>query len=267
MKIKVLGCYGAEGVYTDPSGREIPYNTSGFLVNGSVMVDAGTITASLDIPDLARIKHVLLSHIHFDHIKGLPFLADNLFGKIHQPIRIHSIGEVLEGLHQHLLNDVVWPDFTRIPAPDSPLFGFSELHEEKEQRVGELTITAIKVNHTVPTVGFLIQDQDTAVLYSGDTYETKRIWEIAAKQAKLTAVFIETSFPNDLHEVARDSGHLTPRLLGQEFRKIGRPDIPLYIYHMKPQYLKPLEQEIRALSIPNITLLSDGQTLNFKTKP
>jgi ribonuclease BN (tRNA processing enzyme) len=267
MKIRVLGCYGAEGIYTDSAGRETVCNTSGFLVNGSVMVDAGTITTSLDLSDLTRIKHVLLSHIHFDHIKGLPFLADNLFGKIDQPIHIHSIEEVLDGLNRHLLNDTVWPDFTRIPDPESPIFGYSELREEKEKQVENLSVTAIRVNHTVPTVGFLIQDADTAVLYSGDTCETQRIWEIASQQAKLTAVLIETSFPNDLHQVARDSGHLTPRMLGQEFLKIGRPDLPLYIYHMKPQYLKQLQQEIQALKIPNFSLLSDGQTLDLQRNP
>lgn len=263
MKIQVLGCHGAEGLYTDSSGREASYKTSGFLVNGSMLIDAGTITASLDLPDLSRIGHILLSHIHFDHIKGLPFLADNLFGKIQYSIHIHSIGEVLEGLHRHLFNDSVWPDFTRLPDSKSPIFKFSELREEKEEEVGGLAITAIRVNHTVPTVGFLIQDGKRALLYSGDTHETKRIWEVAAKQVKLSAVFIETSFPNDLHQVAMDSGHLTPRLLGQEFSKIGKPDIPLYVYHMKPQYIEQLEREIRALKIPNVVLLSDGLTLTI----
>lgn len=264
MKIKVLGCYGAEGIYTDPSGREVNYKTSGFLVNGSTMIDAGTIATALNLSDLTRIQHILLSHIHFDHIRGLPFLADGLFGNIERSVHIHSIDEVLEGLHRHLLNDQVWPDFTKLPDLESPIFRFAEMREEKEEGIGELKVTAIRVNHTVPTVGFLIEDGERALLYSGDTHETKRIWEVASKQTKLSAVFIETSFPNDLHEVAQDSGHLTPQLLGREFSKIGRPDIPLYIYHMKPQYLEQLEQEIRALKIANITFLKDGQTITIR---
>lgn len=264
MKIKVLGCYGAEGIYTDPSGREVNYKTSGFLVNGSMMIDAGTIATSLNLSDLTRIQHILLSHIHFDHIKGLPFLADSLFGNTKRSVHIHSIDEVLEGLHRHLLNDQVWPDFTKLPDLESPIFRFAKMREEREEGVGELKVTAVRVNHTVPTVGFLIRDGERALLYSGDTHETKRIWEVAAKQTKLSAVFIETSFPNDLHQVAQDSGHLTPRLLGQEFSKIGRPDIPLYVYHMKPRYSEQLEQEIRALKIANITFLKDGQTMTIR---
>jgi ribonuclease BN (tRNA processing enzyme) len=150
-----------------------------------------------------------------------------------------------------------------MPTEEAPVFRFSTLREEKGETVGGLSVKAIRVNHTVPTVGFLIQDKRSAILYSGDTYETKRIWEVASKQAKLSAVFIETSFPNDLHQIAKESGHLTPRLLAQEFAKIGKPDVPLYVYHMKPQYAPQLEKEIRALKIRNFTLLRDEQDLTL----
>ena len=263
MKIKVLGCYASEGILTNSDGCEINCKTTGFLINDCVLIDAGTISNSLDLPGMARIQHIVLSHIHFDHIKGLPFLADNVFGKIQKPIEVHSIGEVLEGLHDHPLNDLIWPDFTKLPNEDSPIFRLSQLQEEEDRQVGELRIMAIRVNHVVPTVGFLLQDHQQAFLYSGDTHETKRIWEVATKQAKLSAVFIETSFPNDLYQLAVDSGHLTPELLGQEFKKIGRPDIPLYVYHMKPQYINQIEKEIRSLKIPNVILLKDGLSLTL----
>jgi ribonuclease BN (tRNA processing enzyme) len=263
MKIRILGCYGAEGIYSDAGGREVSCKTTGFLLSGSVMIDAGTIATALDLQGQGRIRHILLSHIHFDHIKGLPFLADNLFGKGSETVVLHSVEEVLDGLHRHVLNDSVWPDFTRMPTEEAPVFRFSTLREEKGEMVDGLSVKAIRVNHTVPTVGFLIQDKRSAILYSGDTYETKRIWEVASKQAKLSAVFIETSFPNDLHQIAKESGHLTPRLLAQEFAKIGKPDVPLYVYHMKPQYAPQLEKEIRALKIRNFTLLRDEQDLTL----
>ena len=260
MEIKALGCYGAEFSETDAEGKTVTYNTSGFLVNRSVLVDAGTISTSLSLNELTQVRHVLLSHIHFDHIKGLPFLADTIFGKIPEPIHIHSLDEILTGLHDHLLNDSVWPDFTKLPNREQPTFRLSEMREEDRQTVGELQVTPVRVNHIVPTVGFIIQDRTGSVLYSGDTHETQRIWEVASKITHLKAAIIETSFPNDLHRLAVQSGHLTPRLLAQEFAKIGKPDIPLYVYHMKPQYVEHLTTEIAALKIPNVRLLKDGQT-------
>ncbi|MBI3610143.1 MAG: 3',5'-cyclic-nucleotide phosphodiesterase [Nitrospirae bacterium] len=260
MRIKALGCYGAEFVTTDAEGKTTIYNTSGFLINRSVIIDAGTISTSLNLSELVHLRHVLLSHIHFDHIKGLPFLADTVFGKLPVPIEIHSLDEILTGLHEHLLNDTVWPDFTKLPNADQPTFRLSELKEESSRTLGDLKVIPVRVNHIVPTVGFIVEDPTGAVLYSGDTHETKRIWEVASKITRLKAAIIETSFPNDLHGLAVKSGHLTPRLLAQEFAKIGRPDIPLYVYHMKPQYVELLTAEIKALKIPNVRLLRDGQT-------
>ena len=262
MQIKALGCYGAELASTDASGIKTVYNTSGFLVNRSVIIDAGTISSSLSIEELTELRHVLLSHIHFDHIKGLPFLADTVQGRISTPIQIHSIEEVLAGLHKHVLNDIVWPDFTRLPDPVRPTFRLMDLKEEVRRPVDGLEIIPVRVNHVIPTVGFILSDEDGAVLYSGDTHETRRIWEVASKVTRLKAAIIETSFPNDMHELAVQSGHLTPRLLAREFAKIGRPDIPLYVYHMKPQYMDRMTAEIRALKIPNVVLLKDGLTFN-----
>lgn len=262
MEIKALGCYGAEFLATDADGKTVTYNTCGFLVDRSVVIDAGTLSTTLQLDELRQIRHVLLSHIHFDHIKGLPFLADTLFGKIPAPIEIHSLDEILAGLHEHLLNDMVWPDFTKLPNRERPTFRLSELREGDRQPVGGLQVIPVRVNHIVPTIGFIIQDRTGAVLYSGDTHETKRIWEVASKITHLKAAMIETSFPNDLHQLAEKSGHLTPRLLAQEFAKIGKPDIPLYVYHMKPQYVEHLTAEIAALKIPNVRLLKDGQTFN-----
>ena len=260
MEIKALGCYGAELASKDASGKTTVFNTSGFLVNRSVIIDAGTISSSLPLEELTRLRHVLLSHIHFDHIKGLPFLADTVQGRIAAPIQIHSIEEVLAGLHEHVLNDRVWPDFTRLPDPGRPTFQLSDLKEEVRRAVDGLEIVPVRVNHVIPTVGFIIADEDGAVLYSGDTHETRRIWEVAARVTRLKAAIIETSFPNEMHELAVQSGHLTPNLLAREFAKLGRPDIPLYVYHMKPQFMDLMTAEIKALKIPNVVLLKDGLT-------
>ncbi|HUK57062.1 MAG TPA: MBL fold metallo-hydrolase [Nitrospiria bacterium] len=232
MKITTLGCYGAELATNDAEGRAVTYHNSEFRVNRSVVIDAGTFPISPGIDEWTEIRQ-LLSHIH-------------------------SLDEILAGLHDRFLNETVWPDFIKRPSRDRPVFRLSGLREEDRRRVGELQVIAVRVNHSVPTVGFILQDKNGAMLYGGDTHETTRIWEVAASTADLKAVLIETSFPDELHDLAILSGHLTPRLLAREFAKIGKPDIPLYVYHMKPQYLGPPTAEINALRIPNVRLLKDG---------
>ncbi len=264
MIIRVLGCHGSELTIDEGNGRARECRTCGFLVNETCMVDAGSVSAGLLEAEQGKIRHVLLSHAHFDHIKGLPLLADNLVGRNpHGPVKVRALPEVLDDLRRHIFNDVVFPDFTRLPTPDTAPLAYQPFEEEKAFTFDHLEVTAVRVHHIVPTTGFIIRERDTALLYSGDTAETKRIWEVAAKERRIKAAFIETSFPNDFHELAKVSGHLTPEMLAREFVKIGRPDLPVYIYHLKPSYRSVITSELKRLNLPNLSVLEEGQVVRL----
>lgn len=264
MIIRVLGCHGSELTIDDGGGRIRECRTCGFLVNETCMVDAGSVSAGLQEAEQGKIRQVLLSHAHFDHIKGLPLLADNLVGR--NPggaVKVRALPEVLDSLRRHIFNDVVFPDFTRLPTLDTAPLSFHPFDDEKTFTFDRLEVTAVRVNHIVPATGFIIREGDAALLYSGDTSETKRIWEVAAKEPRLKAAFVETSFPNDFHELAKVSGHLTPEMLAREFVKLGRPDLPIYIYHLKPSYRAVIKSELMRLGLPNLFVLEEGQVVSL----
>ena len=112
MKVKILGCSGSETIGHKPPG---------FLVNDVMMLDAGTITAALSIEAQSRITDIVISHTHLDHIKSVMFLADNIIGHIKKPVNIHAIPKVLDAIRKYLMNDIIWPDFTKIPTPKNPV--------------------------------------------------------------------------------------------------------------------------------------------------
>ena len=264
MIIRILGCHGSELITSDPGGTPHECRACGFLVNDSCMVDAGSITSCLRDSEQQKIRDVLLSHAHFDHIKGLPLLADNMVGKTRgKPINVWGLPEVLVVVRRHIFNGEIYPDFTRLPTvSDAPLV-FQPLHDEKPVQLESVEVMSVQVNHTVPAVGFLVRDQNTAFVYSGDTAETQRIWEVAKQERRLRAAFIETSFPNDLKSVAKVSGHLTPDLLRREIMKLDRPDIALYIYHLKPSYRDLIKAEIQSLQVPNLHFVEEGQVITL----
>ncbi len=261
MNIRILGCHGTDHLL-DEGARRWECRACGFLVNETLLVDAGTIGGVLTLTEQQRIQHVLISHLHFDHIQGLPTFADNLQGGDPvDPIVLVSLPEVLKGLQSHIFNGEVYPDFLQLPDPGRPVFRVLPVERSREIQVGDLRVTAVPVNHQVPTVGFIIDDGASAVLYSGDTYETEEIWAIAARLPTLKAAFIETSYPNAMADLARVSRHLTPSLLAREFQKIGRPDLPVYVYHLKPRFRETIVQELGRLGIPNLTVLEEGQVV------
>ena len=262
MIIRVLGCHGSELTIKDRNGGMHECRTCGFLVNETFMVDAGSVSAGLLEAEQGKIRNLLISHAHLDHIKGLPLLADNMAGRTPDgPIKVWSLPEVLDDLRRHIFNDVVYPDFTRIPSVEEAPLAYSPFPDETLITVDGLEVTSVRVNHTVPATGFIIRDGNAALLYSGDTSETRRIWDVGKKEPRLRAAFIETSFPNECSELARDSGHLTPQMLAREFVKLGRPDIPIYIYHLKPLYRDLIATELKSLNLPNLQVMEDGQSI------
>lgn len=254
MKIKVLGCYGAE----------FPgFKTMSFLINDSVLLDAGSVTSSLSIEGQEKISDILITHSHLDHIKDILFLADNLAGRKKKPINIIGTDEILRIIQGTLLNNTVWPDFTLIPTVSEPVLKFKQIKAEERIKIDNMTVKAVDVNHTVKGVGYFISDVDGTIMHSGDTGPTDRIWQIANETKDLKAVFVETSFPNELEKLAEISKHLTPHLLKEELKKLKRTDIPVYIVHMKPQYIDAMKKEITDIGHPSIHFLEQGQELEF----
>jgi len=255
MKVKVLGCSGSE---------TIGHNPPGFLVNDTVMLDAGTITGALTIEAQSRITDVFISHTHLDHIKSLLFLADNVIGRIKKPVAIRSIPAVLNAIKKHLMNDIIWPDFTKIPTPKNPVLAYQPFAVGKTVTADGLRIKAVPMNHPVPAVGFVVSDGKSSFLYTADTGPNEKIWKEASKAKNLKAIIVDTSFPNMLDAIADASGHFTPAQLHGDLTKARvRKSVPIYIYHIKPAHEKRVIDELKALGRKNVKVLREGKTYQF----
>jgi cAMP phosphodiesterase len=262
VKIKILGCHGSDGFLERTIGPPT-CNTCGFLLNDTLLLDAGTVASKLSLNEQQHIRHIILSHLHFDHIKGLPALADNLSEHMSAPIVVAGLPEVLHGLQRHIFNTDVYPDFFNIPTPDRPALTAAHLKPGSTYSFSGIDITPILVNHTIPTTGFIVRDRSSAFIYSGDTYSTDELWHEAKHVPHLKAALIECSYPDSMIELARLSKHLTPSLFAQELLKLDRPDISVYAYHLKPVYKDRIMRELGDLNIPGLQVLEEGQTVTL----
>jgi ribonuclease BN (tRNA processing enzyme) len=262
VNVRILGCHGSDSLLLRATGPNT-CNTCSFLLNGTLLLDAGTVATKLSLSEQKQIRHIILSHLHFDHIKGLPTLADNLSEQMSAPIVVAAIPEVVHGLQRHIFNTDVYPDFFSIPTRDRPTLTSSYLKPGTVYSFSGVDVTPILVNHTVPTTGFIVQDRTSAFVYSGDTYSTDELWHEAKRIPHLKTAFIECSFPNSMIELARMSKHLTPALLAQELRKLDRDDISVYPYHLKPAYKDEILRELRELHIPGLMVLEEDHTLTI----
>jgi ribonuclease BN (tRNA processing enzyme) len=255
MKVKVLGCSGSE---------TIGHNPPGFLVNDVLMMDAGTITAALSLGAQTKITDILISHPHLDHVKGILFLADNIIGKIKRPVNIHALPQVIAAIKKHLMNNLIWPDFTRIPSSKNPVFTYKPFKAGREFRAAGLTVKAIPMNHPVPAVGFLVSDARSSLLYSADTGSNEKLWKAASTAKNLKALIVDTSFPDSYDALAGVSGHFTPMQLQRDLEKSNVDgELLIYIYHIKPAYEAKVIRDLRAMGRKNVKILKEGKTYTF----
>ena len=143
-------------------------------MNGTVCVDAGALTDALTLDEQARVRAVLVTHAHMDHVASLPFLVENVFGRNASPLEIVAPEDVLAALRKHLFNDALWPDFSRLPNDLVPAVTFRAIPVGEPFTVGGLVATAIPVSHVVPTVGYILEEGGTCIVFSGDTGPTSR---------------------------------------------------------------------------------------------
>lgn len=217
-----------------------------YLIDDWLAIDAGCLGIALSAEDQCRVSDLVITHAHQDHIASLPIFLTNIFGARPAPVIIHAQEHDRHALEQHVLNDVVWPDFTRISSPSGPVIRFSEIAAERTFELRNLRITPIEVNHIVPTLGLAIEDDHSAVVFTSDTFHTERIWEYANAMPRLDAVFADVSFPSDQAALAEASKHLTPAQLKVELTKLHR-DTRVYGVHLKSNYHGRVADELAAL--------------------
>jgi ribonuclease BN (tRNA processing enzyme) len=253
MELRILGCSGGEA-----EGNRL----TGLLVNGCVAIDAGSLTQALSIPEQVAVRHIFLTHSHLDHICTLPFFTKNLFGHTRAPVEIHALPQTLDALRRHLFNDELWPDFSVLPSPDHPIIRFSELDPERVCEVEGLRITPVAVNHLVPCVGYRVEDDHSAFVFTSDTAETDRIYEVAGATPNLRLFITEASFPNAQAALAEASRHLTPEKLARELRKLERK-VPVGIYHLTPGDRAAMLPELEAIGDPRLRLLEQDARFSW----
>jgi ribonuclease BN (tRNA processing enzyme) len=254
MKLTVLGCGGGIG-----SGR----HTTCFLLDEDVLIDAGTGITALSLEQLARIDHVFVTHSHLDHVLGLPLLVDAVGDRRDKPVIVHALPETLEILAKHLFNWKLWPDFREIPDASQPWLKFERMPLGSRVELGERRISGLPARHTVPACGYRISGNGHSLVFTGDTARSEALMHVLNEMTDLTDLIIETSFENDLRDIAVASMHHWPDSLAHE---LGHLKISprIWITHLKPGNEEGIMAELRRC-IPSreINPLVQGQQIEW----
>lgn len=257
MSIRVLGCSGS--IAKD-------CRTTAFLLDDDILIDAGTGVGDLDLSELARIDHILVSHSHLDHVLGIPLLADSVMRRRagRPPIQVHALPATLAVLKNHLFNDHLWPDFTRIPSKDKPVLELVPLQVGAVLALGRHSrhIEVLPAAHSVPAVGYAVRGPGGDWVYTGDTGPNPALWQ-ALQGRRVRHLVIEIAFPESEHLLAKDAGHHSPSSLAAELKHVSS-DMTLMLTHVKPGEMEAIQQDLaRLLPGTRLQMLAAGQTIGL----
>ncbi|HEX8290991.1 MAG TPA: MBL fold metallo-hydrolase, partial [Pyrinomonadaceae bacterium] len=130
----------------DAEGRASPeQRLSCFVVDGRVCIDAGSIAIGLSAEERARVRDVVVTHPHMDHVATLPIFVDDLFGSLEEPVRVHATAEVCGLLVRDVFNGTVYPPFQNFDNGRTRVMEFVPFREGEEFRVAHLTVKAVAV--------------------------------------------------------------------------------------------------------------------------
>ena len=253
MKIRVLGCSGA-------IARDC--RTTSFLVDHDILLDAGTGVGDLTLDEMLGIEDVLITHSHLDHIAALPLMVDAIGSRLTRPLRILALPQTIEALKAHVFNNIIWPDFSRIPTPEQPFIRFEEIHVGQLLEIRGRRIEVLPAVHTVPAVGYAVSAGagHPAWVYTGDTGPNPALWQ-RLRSLRVRHLVIETTFRDDDHPVASASRHLHPAALGLELAQLAE-GAEVHITHVKPGEMPTVMAEIGALDPRHrIRALAAGQVM------
>ncbi|HJY27257.1 MAG TPA: 3',5'-cyclic-nucleotide phosphodiesterase [Pyrinomonadaceae bacterium] len=258
MRIQLLpSTFDAHGV------ANLEQRLTCFLIDDCVAVDAGSIAIALTNEQRSKIKDIIVTHPHMDHVASLPIFIDDLYPSLQQPMRVHATQEVIHLLERDIFNWNLYPRFSDLKNDYGPVMEYVPIPIGKAFNVAHLTVVAVPVNHIVPTVGLVISDGRKSVAFSSDTAETEQFWTILNEMKDLDALLIEASFPNRMAKLAEVSRHFTPASLGQELKKLTHNGMDIMAVHLKATYRDEIIEQLNALNIPKLKAMEPGRVYEW----
>jgi cAMP phosphodiesterase len=239
-----------------PSARQ---HLACLVVDGRVAIDAGSLAMAATDDIRRELRDVVLTHAHLDHIAGLPLYVDDLFASLDKPITVHALDDVIEVLERDVFNWAVFPRFSELKTPIGPAIRYNHVEYGKRFEISSLNFQLFPADHKVPSAGVIVGDGKSTVAISGDTASLAGLQAAVANVGNLRSILVECAFPNELTEIARNSHHMTPAVLGHELSKLKR-DCPVFVINIKPRYRDQVVTELAELKIDNLKVMSVGET-------
>ncbi len=218
-----LTCLGSGAALTD--GRR--WNS--LLIDGRILLDLPP-TAIVDLQrlglDLTEIDVIFISHLHADHMFGLPFLLleYSVRRKRDRPLCIVGPPDIEE--RTETLHDLAWPGMRGAGLEPRVPISYVEVTGDGEYLAGDLAFSAIQMEHfTLAAFGYRFVYKGRTIAYTGDTGECAQLGKLLDG---VDVAIIELTHPN----ATDDPGHMDAPAVTYWMEKLREQGARVFATHM-----------------------------------
>jgi ribonuclease BN (tRNA processing enzyme) len=214
------------------------------------LLDAGTGTWRLTARDLPSRLHIFLTHAHLDHVAGLTYLLDVVYGR-ELEITIYGDAKTLDAARSALFGSPLfplkWSYATCEIAPGTPL------------QVAGVEVSAFLLNHPDGCLALRFGWPQKSLAYVTDTVGDDGYFEFIRG---VDLLIHERNFPDHLSELAKASGHCTSSDLVRAARASGAKQV--VATHFNPlTTTDPLLEDDVYPQIPGVISACDELLISF----
>ncbi len=300
FSIHTLGCGSARpSLRHQPSSTVVNHRGSLYMVDCGEGAQLGFMRQRLSF---SRLRHIFLTHLHGDHVFGLPGLIGTLaLQQVGGDITIHTFEEgkkILTGIFNYFLRDRPFDIHFNVIKPEEAV-----ILETKS-----LTVRTVPLRHRVDAVGYIFEEtpkprhinpemtrfHDVPIymmnrIKDGEDFvrpdgvvvpnkvlttpptpslsyahisDTSYIPDLAAKIGPVDLLFHETTYLEDRAADAKERGHSTARQAAMVARDAGAKRLLTGHYSSRYTDDHPFKKEAEEI-FPNVILNKEGLVVNL----